>query len=179
MKRNKHQSELDFKMMSFFFKVRDGFKSPLEKVRKAKIEEGFHVLDYGCGPGSYTIVAAEKVGPKGRIFAADIHPLALESVKERAIKKGLHNIDVIQTDCYTNLDNDSIDVIMCFDVFHDITNKIDLLKEFHRVLKSNGILSFDDHHLKEEEIIALITSEKMFKLSEKQDKQFNFIKLVE
>ena len=166
-------------MMSFFFKVRDTFKSPLEKVRKAKIEEDFIVLDYGCGPGSYTIVAAEKVGPKGRIFAVDIHPSALESVKERAMKKGLHNIDVIQTDCYTNLDNESVDVIMCFDVFHDITNKIDLLKEFHRVLKSNGILSFDDHHLKEEEIIALITSEKLFKLSEKQDKQFNFIKLGE
>ena len=179
MKRNKHQSEVDFKMMSFFFKVRDTFKSPLEKVRKAKIEEGFHVLDYGCGPGSYTVVAAEKVGPKGRVYAADIHPLALEKVKERAVKKGLQNIDVIQTDCYTNLDNESIDVIMCFDVFHDIMDKSDLLKEFHRVLKSNGTLSFDDHHLKEEEIITLITSEKLFKLSEKQDKQFNFIKLIE
>jgi len=47
----------------------------------------------------------------------------------------------------------------------------------HRVLKPISTLSFDDHHLKEDEIIDFITSEGLFKLSEKKDEQFNFIKV--
>ncbi|MFX1594245.1 MAG: class I SAM-dependent methyltransferase [Promethearchaeota archaeon] len=176
MKKNKKQSNIDFRFMSFFFKVRDVFHPPIEKIRKANIRQGDIVLDYGCGSGSYTIAAAEEVKPNGRIFAADIHPLALKKVSKKSEKSGYNNIETIQTDCATGLDNESIDVVICFDVIHDIPNKYNILKEFHRVLKPSSTLSFDDHHLKENEIIDFITSEGLFKLSEKKDKQFNFIK---
>jgi ubiquinone/menaquinone biosynthesis C-methylase UbiE len=177
MKKNKHQSNMDFRMMSFFFKIRDRFNPPLEKISKSRIKEANYVLDYGCGPGSYTIAAAEKVGPNGKVFAADIHPLALEKVRKKAEKKRFNNIETIQTDCNTNIDDESLDIVICFDVLHDIPNKNKLLKEFHRILKSNGILSLDDHHSVEEEIINLITSEGLFRLSEIQENQFNFIKV--
>ncbi len=62
-------------------------------------------------------------------------------------------------------------------MFHGVPNKNEILKEFYRVLKPNSILSFDDHHMKEEKIIDFITSEGLFKLSEKKDKQYNFIKI--
>lgn len=177
MKKNKKQSNIDFRFMSFLFRIRDKIHAPIEKIRKANIKQGDLVLDYGCGPGSYTIAAVEEIGPNGKIFAADIHPLALKKVREKVGKMGYTNIETIQTDCATGLDDECIDVVICFDVIHNITNKYEILKEFHRVLKPNSTLSFDDHHLKENEIIDFITSEGLFKLTEKKDKQFNFIKI--
>ena len=177
MKKNKRQSNIDFRFMSFFFKIRDRFHPPRKKIRKANIKQGEIVLDYGCGSGSYTIAAVEKLGSNGKVIAVDIHPLALEKVRKKAQKLGYTNIETIQTDCATGLDNESIDKIICFDVLHDISNKIDILKEFHRVLRSNSILSFDDHHMNEDKIIDLITSNGLFKFFEKKDKQYNFIKI--
>lgn len=69
--------------MSVLFKIRDKFYSPIEKIRKTNIKQGDFVLDYGCGPGSYTVAAAEVVGSNGKVFAADIHPLALVKVKKK------------------------------------------------------------------------------------------------
>lgn len=177
MSRNKKQSNMDFRLMSFFFKIRDKFYSPEEKIKKADIKQGESVLDYGCGSGSYTLVAVEKVGLTGKVFAADIHPLALKKVRKKAEKKGYNNIETIQTDCNTGLESASIDKIICFDVLHDIEGKNNIINEFHRILKPNSILSFDDHHMNEDEILEIITSEGLFKLIEKIDKQYNFIKI--
>ena len=177
MKENKKQSNIDFRVMSFFFRIRDRFRPPIKKIVKANIKQGEVVLDYGCGTGSYTIAAIEKLGPTGKVFAADIKPLALEKTKKRAEKMGYKNIETIQTDCDTGLDDESIDKVICFDVLHDIPNKDEILKEFHRILRKNSTLSIDDHHLSEDEIINLITSKGLFKLAEKNDKQYKFIKI--
>ena len=170
----KHQSNIDFKGMTFFFKIRDIFKPPMKKIEISGIKRGDYVLDYGCGPGSYSIAAAEFVGKEGRIFAADIHPLALEKVKDKAQKKKIENITTILTDCDTKLPDNSINVVICFDVMHDIADKNKLLKEFHRVLKPDGYLSFDDHHYNNEEIIELFSNLELFQLNEKQEKIYNF-----
>ncbi|MFX0042640.1 MAG: class I SAM-dependent methyltransferase [Candidatus Hodarchaeota archaeon] len=177
MGHKKSQSSLDFRFMSFFFKIRDFFKSPMKKIDKTGVKSGDFILDYGCGPGSYTFVAAEKVGSNGKIFATDIHPLAIKKVNKKALKKGLKNIVVIETDCKTGLDNDSIDIIMCFDVLHDIKDKECILKEFHRVLKPDSRLSFDDHHMSENEIIGIITAQGLFQLVEKKKNFYNFSKI--
>ena len=178
MGHKKSQSNLDFKFMSFFFKIRDFFKSPMKKIEKAEIKPGCFILDYGCGPGSYSIAAAEIVGSSGKIYAADIHPSAIKEVNKRAMKKNLKNIETIQTDCKTGLEPNSIDVIICFDMLHDIEDKNCILKEFYRVLKPESILSFDDHHMKENEILENLTSEGLFKLVDKKDNQYNFAKVT-
>jgi ubiquinone/menaquinone biosynthesis C-methylase UbiE len=163
--------------MAFFFKIRDKFYPPIEKIRKANIKQGDIVLDYGCGSGSYTIAVAGEIGPDGKVFAADVHPLALIKVRKRTGRRGYTNIETIKTECATGLDDENIDVVICFDVLHGIPDKNNILREFYRVLKPKSILSFDDHHMKEDEIINFITSEGMFKLSEKIDNQYNFIKI--
>jgi ubiquinone/menaquinone biosynthesis C-methylase UbiE len=162
--------------MSFFFKVRDIIKSPMIKIEKADIKSGDIVLDYGCGPGSFTLAAAEVVASSGKVYAADINPLAVKKVKKVASRKGLKNIETIQTECKTGLENNSVDVVMCFDTFHDVNDKDSLLSEFHRVLKSDSTLAFDDHHLNEDEIITKITENGLFSLAEKKEKLYLFIK---
>lgn len=173
----KPQRNFDFKFMSFMFSIRDTFSSPLIKIEKSEIKAGEIVLDYGCGTGSYTIPAAEVVGESGKVYAVDIHPLAIKKVMKRATKKDLKNITTIQTDCDLELQNQSVDVIICFDVMHAIPDKEKLVKEWHRVLKDGGKLRFDDHHSGENEILSIITGEKLFKLEEKKEKLYLFEKI--
>jgi cobalt-precorrin-6B (C15)-methyltransferase len=40
-------------------------------ISKARLKEGFHVIDIGCGTGGLTVEAALQVGYKGRVFAID------------------------------------------------------------------------------------------------------------
>ena len=180
MRRQKVDTKINdfgFKVMSLFFKIRD-FIRPREGVLKeVKIEPGFHILDYGCGPGSYSVCAGKLVGENGKVYAVDIHPLAIKGTQARAKKAGLKNVEGIVTDCKTGLSKSSIDVAFLYDVFHDLGNPEGVLAELHRILKPNGILSFSDHHLKEGVIISSVTKSGLFKLRKSNKHTFSFVKV--
>jgi ubiquinone/menaquinone biosynthesis C-methylase UbiE len=81
-------STFDFKRMALMLPLRDLFSGPWETLAEVNIPPGFQVLDYGCGTGSFTFEAAQRVGPEGKVYAQNIHPLALEKVQKGALKKG-------------------------------------------------------------------------------------------
>ncbi|MDI6886277.1 MAG: methyltransferase domain-containing protein [archaeon] len=51
-----------------------------------------------------------------------------------------------------------VDVVLLYDTFHTLGDPNGVLEELHRVLKPDGILSFSDHHMKENEIVSEVTS---------------------
>lgn len=165
-----------FKTMCFMYKFRDLFLPRKNVLKEVDIKPGFHILDYGCGPGSYSIVAARLVGSTGKVYALDVHPLAIQRVGNAASKKGLTNIETIQSDCATGLEKESINIVFLYDILHDLSEPDAVLEEMHRVLKPSGILSCNDHHLKENEIISRITGTGLFKLSSKGKKTYSFSK---
>jgi len=169
-------SSFHFKIMSLMYKIRDLFLPPRNILKEAEIKPGFHVLDYGCGPGSYSIAAAELVGTTGKVYALDINSLAIQQVKRSALRKRVTNIETIRSDCATGLENSSIDVVLLYDTFHTLRNPNSVLEELHRVLKPNGILSFSDHHMKENEIISKVTSRRLFRLLRKGKRTYSFLK---
>ena len=169
-------STFHFKFMSFFFKFRDKAHPPEEILKEVEIKEGFKVLDYGCGPGSYTIIAAGLAGKSGKIYAVDIEPEALKQVLKKEEKKGYTNIETILTDCNTDLPDKSIDVILFYDTLHDLKEPENVLKELNRILKPEGVMSFSDHHMKEDAITSKVTETGLFKLSRKGTKTYTFTK---
>jgi ubiquinone/menaquinone biosynthesis C-methylase UbiE len=169
-------SDFGFKAMAFTFRIRDFLRPRSDILKEAGIREGFHVLDYGCGPGSYVKPVSEIVGESGKVYALDIQPLAVESVKKISEKHGLKNVETILSDRKTGLPDESIDVVLLYDTFHDLVDPKGALEELRRVLKPDGILSFSDHHLKEQEIISKVTNAKLFRLSRKGEKAYNFLK---
>jgi ubiquinone/menaquinone biosynthesis C-methylase UbiE len=145
-------------------------------LKEAGIEAGFHVLDYGCGPGSYIVPLAELVGKSGKIYTLDVHPLAIQAVQRLASRKRLENVQTILSDCKTELPPNSVDLVLLYDILHDLDNASGVLAELHRILKPKGVLSLSDHHLKEGEIISQVTSGGLFKLSAKGKRTYSFLR---
>ena len=173
---NKHISNSGFKAMALTFKIRDFLRPRKDVVKEVGIREGFQVLDYGCGPGSYVRAVAELVGKSGKIYALDINLLAIQTVKKIAEKNRLTNVETILSSCKTRLPDDSLDVVLLYDTFHDLTDPDEVLEELHRVLKPNGVLSFSDHHMKENDIISEVTNKGLFKLLKKGVETLSFVK---
>lgn len=165
-----------FRMMSLSFKFRDFFLPRKNILEEIGIKPGFHVLDFGCGPGAYIAAAVKLVGITGKIYALDINPLAVQKVKEIALKKHITNVDTILSNCKTGLPDASVDSVLLYDTFHELKDPEGVLEELHRVLKPGGILSFSDHHLEENEILSKVTHRGLFKLSRKGKKTCSFVK---
>ena len=82
-------------------------------VREA-VRPGDKVLDAGGGTGSTALLAAEKVGEKGRVTLADISEGMLGQARARARAKGLADrIDCVEGDIFRfPFDEDSFDVVL-------------------------------------------------------------------
>ncbi|MBN2026058.1 MAG: class I SAM-dependent methyltransferase [Actinobacteria bacterium] len=172
---NGKMSNLHFKGMSVLIYLRDRIR-PRDKVLvEVEIGEGSKILDYGCGPGSYTILAAKAAGDSGRVYALDIQPLASEMVEAKAARENLANIEIITSDCATGLPDNSMDVVFLYDIFHMLDNREEVLRELHRVLKPDGVLSFSDHHMKKKDIENAVTGEGMFIMAGKGNYTYRFL----
>lgn len=132
------------------------------------------VLDFGCGPGGFSLAAANLVGPEGRVYAVDIHPLALEMVKRAARKLGIGNIKPILCGDIAEVSREIMDIVLLYDVLHDLQDPGAVLVELHRVLKPKGVLSICDHHLKDTSLVAAVTNGGFFRLVESSQRTFQF-----
>lgn len=166
-----------FMLMSLAFKIRDRFNPPKKILDETGIRPGFHVLDYGCGPGSFSIAASSMVGDSGRVYSADVSPDAIDRITALSKKNNLENIKTIRTELDTGLENESLNLILLYDVFHHIRDKKTLLTELHRILKPGHSLSFSDHHMKEKEIINEMEQDGLFVIEKKAKKIFRFKKV--
>ncbi len=123
------------------------------------------VLDYGCGSGTFTVPSARIVGQKGRVYAFEVHAQLLEQVKERARQAELSNIIPVLSDgskLEIELPDKNIDVILVYDVMHEIEDQKGLLQELHRVLKDDGILSVFPMHMGTDKFMGVLKEYGLF-----------------
>ena len=58
-----------FKMMAHVgLPIRNIFMPPDKMLAEVMLKRGSHVLDFGCGPGTFTTMIAEKIGPSGIVI---------------------------------------------------------------------------------------------------------------
>jgi SAM-dependent methyltransferase len=127
------------------------------------------VLDFGCGSGIFSIAVAGIVGHRGKVYALDVRPNALERLREAASRKGFDNIEAILVDSSTlsiTLENDSVDVALLYDVLHEIQDKAGLLKGLHRILRQGGLLSVFPMHVGTDKFLRVINPLGLFQFKE-------------
>ena len=123
-------------------------------LKKVGLKSGQTVLDFGCRVGHYTIPAAKAVGDKGMVYAVDKEQQALNELQQKATRLNLKNIRIINTSgrIQIDLENDTIDVVLFYDVlhYHEKKEREKLYTEAHRVLKPDGLLSVYPKHTLED-----------------------------
>jgi ubiquinone/menaquinone biosynthesis C-methylase UbiE len=163
------ESDFAFRLMTLMYKLRDLLQNPRKSLEKAQLRRGMSVVDYGCGPGSFTIPAAELVGQQGKVFAVDIYPLAISTVKQKASRKGLQNVETILVKGYdTGIEASSIDRVLLIDTIHLIEDTDALFREIHRVLKPDGLLFMEKGHMAMSEQKTILEKTGLFKITEAQ-----------
>ena len=185
MKKEKPVSNTHFRMMVNIMSVVKNIRNIKKEIFRSGVEEGSHVLDYGCGPGFSTIPAAKIVGSQGIIYALDIQPLSVKIIEKKIEKHSLKNVKTILTDNGTGLPDESVDVVLLFNVIFSIKDKEKLIDELHRVLKKGGVISvvnnglgskFKKKQVAYESLTDLFCKNNSFVLSEKTGNNLNFKK---
>src|SRR5215207_3914338 len=68
----------------------------------AKLRPGERVLDVGCGYGTSTLEAEERVAPTGRVVGVDISAAMLQGARQRVVVAGLDDIELLHADAQTH-----------------------------------------------------------------------------
>jgi len=131
------------------------------------VSGGQTVLDYGCGEGTFTIPSSRIVGKRGKVYALEARPDRLECVREKAKEAALDNIATVLSDSSKSsieLPDKCIDIILVYDMMHEVEDRRGLLQELYRVLKGEGILSVFPMHMGTEHFIDVIKEYGLFGL---------------
>ena len=119
--------------------IRRWIQPPSELIEKLAINPNDVVMDFGCGPGFYTIELAKKAK---MVVAVDLSPEMLKKAQNKATKAGIKNIQFLQSDGKKlQLDDGSADTILLVTDYHEISENEVVLKEFGRILKPSGKLA--------------------------------------
>jgi len=106
---------------------------------------GTIVADVGAGDGTYSFVAARKVGPSGRVYATEIDAEKLKNLRAEATKRKVENITIVEgTADDTKLPSSCCDTIFLRHVYHHLTQPQEFDRNLVRSLRPGGHLAVID-----------------------------------
>jgi predicted methyltransferase len=101
-----------------------------------QLKPGSVVADIGAGGGWFSVRAARRVAPNGRVIAEEINPKAVTAIQQRAQREHLDNIDtILGTPDDPKLAPNSLDAALMLKVYHEIAHPPILLASLHAALK--------------------------------------------
>lgn len=111
---------------------------------------GSRLLDLACGRGEYSLLASDRVGDEGVIYAVDLWKEGIANLDREVAVRGIANIRSIVADASVNIpiDPESVDICLMAAVLHDLVEDgthEGALDQVRRVLAAGsvvGILEF-------------------------------------
>ena len=109
-------------------------------VKLAAPIAGERVLDVACGTGIVALLAAERVGSKGKVVGLDLNPGMLTVA--RSASAGIENIEWREGNATAMpLSDGMFDLVFCQQGLQFFPDRLASLKEMHRVLVPGGRLA--------------------------------------
>lgn len=129
------------------------------------LKDGEVVADVGAGSGYYTFPMAQRVGGKGKVYAVDIQPQMLDIIRKRMKLGKVSNVEPIKgTETDPKLPENSLDVILLVDVYHEFAYPYEMTEAMVKSLKPKGRIIFVEFKMEDQQVpIKLV-----HKMSQKQ-----------
>lgn len=115
---------------------------PPEKKIVKFASPGNVIADIGCGPGYFTVPMAERVGARGKVYAADSDPKSIHALKAKIGTRGLQKIIEARATSATNLDfiaDQTVDFAFANGVLCCMVDHAGAIAEIKRILKPRGL----------------------------------------
>ena len=146
-------------------------------ISKLPINENSKVADVGAGSGFYTFRIADRV-PKGKVYAVDIQQEALNYIKNKAEKQKVDNvITVLGTEKSPNLPENTLDLVIMVDVYHELAFPKEMLENIKKSLNPTGKLLLIEYR-GEDPKVAIKPLHKMTVKQVKKELEANGFKLT-
>jgi SAM-dependent methyltransferase len=127
---------------------RDIWQRPDQIMDALAIAEASIVADIGAGSGWFTIRLARRVGPNGIVYAQDVQPEALTAVSRRVTAEGLTNVrTVLGVGSDPRLPAARLDAVLIVDAYHEIEDRVTMLRNLARSLRIDGRIGVVDFKL--------------------------------
>ena len=109
------------------------------KILRPYIKDGMAVLDFGCGPGFFSIDIARIVGSSGRVIAADLQEGMLQKLKKKIQETELEKRITLHK-CEKNRIGvtEKVDFVLAFYVVHEIPHQDEFFEELESILRPGG-----------------------------------------
>jgi SAM-dependent methyltransferase len=140
---------------------REAEERPDRAIEALRLRPGAVVADLGAGSGYFTVRLARRVGPSGRVFAADIQPEMLSLLRTRLQREALSNVELVQSvEDNPRLPPRTFDLILMVDVYHELARPQVILSKLLASLKPTGRLVLLEYR-KEDPTVPIRPEHKM------------------
>jgi ubiquinone/menaquinone biosynthesis C-methylase UbiE len=119
------------------------------------------VADIGAGSGYMAMRISPMVGPTGKVYATDIQPALLQRLQQKLREAHVSNVEVVLgSDIDARLPDNSIDVVLLVDVYHEFQHPREMLRSIRRSLKPGGELVLVEYR-KEDPTVPIAPTHRM------------------
>jgi len=167
------------------------------------ITPGMTVVDYGCGPGRYTVEFCRLVGAEGKVFAVDLLEVALRDTEARLKEQGIVSlkgsdnpgnssdpdspsspgnpggfgfVELKLAQGYdSGIPGEAADMVCAIDMFHHV-EPFSFLREASRITKADGALLISGGHQTRGIIKKRVASSGLWELVEEGRQFLKFTK---
>lgn len=120
-------------------------QKPETVAERMHLKSGMIVVEIGPGKGSYTIEVAKRILPDGKVYAIETQEAVVNSLRMKVDREGVTNVFPMVDNAYNmSFEDGSVDRVFVIACLPEIPDPVRVLKEVHRILKLNGLVSLSE-----------------------------------